>query len=47
MTDRGKAHTRWGGLKAHIVILMGLWTILVGAVYIAGGPQGTGVYMCP
>ncbi|MCD6395135.1 MAG: DUF3365 domain-containing protein [Planctomycetes bacterium] len=32
MTDRRKAHTRLGGLKAHILILMGLWTILVGGV---------------
>ncbi len=32
MTDRKQAHTRLGGLKAHILILMGLWTILVGVV---------------
>ena len=32
MTDRKQAHTRLGGLKAHILILMGLWTILVGGV---------------
>ena len=33
MTDRRKAYTRFGGLKAHIVVLMGLWTILVGGVF--------------
>ncbi len=32
MTDRKQAHTGLGGLKAHILVLMGLWTILVGGV---------------
>jgi signal transduction histidine kinase len=32
MTDRRKAHTGLGGLKVHILVLMGLWTILVGGV---------------
>ena len=32
MTDRRKAHIRFGGMKAHILVLMGLWTVLVGGV---------------
>ncbi len=32
MTDHRKAHMGLGGLKVHILILMGLWTILVGGV---------------
>ncbi len=32
MTDRRKTHMGLGGLKVHILVLVGLWTILVGGV---------------